>query len=253
MNRILNLPGAVNLRDFGGYETADGRRIRAGRLLRSGTLANLTESARKALLDHGVAVICDLRRDNEIEQEPTPFPGDHPRRVRVPIEPGNSRAHAEEDGRIPSDPAQVAAFMVALNRELARDCVHQYRRVIGALIGAGESTFLLHCSAGKDRTGFGAAVILRLLGVPRETAVEDFLLSNDAVDFEAWAWPQLTRILPGVDKEVGRSLSSVRREYLEAAFDEIDAHWGGFERYVREGLQIDPSDVDHLRGRLLIE
>ncbi|MGE0385493.1 MAG: tyrosine-protein phosphatase [Gammaproteobacteria bacterium] len=251
MERILKLPGAVNLRDFGGYAAADGRRVRRGRLFRSGTLAHLSGDAQEALLEMGIEVICDLRRQNELDHEPTPFPDHRPRRVHLPIEAGNSQALREQMHRVRTDPGQVVAFMTALNRELARDCAAQFGQMVQALLEAGDAAFLVHCSAGKDRTGFGAALILSLLGVPRETVVEDFLLSNTAIDFENRAWPQLAKIWPDLDKEVARGLSAVHRVYIDAALDEIDTRFGSFERYARLGLGLDEAAHARLRDRLL--
>src|SRR4249920_839455 len=90
MKRIIEIPGAINLRDFGGYETSDGRRVRSGVLFRSGMLAQLTADGQSALRDLGIGVICDLRRDAERTLEPTPFPVHDPRQIHVSIDPDHA-------------------------------------------------------------------------------------------------------------------------------------------------------------------
>src|SRR5262245_23132199 len=174
--RILDVPGAVNLRDFGGYRTHDGARVRVGLLYRSGMLAELTPIGQRQLKDLGIGVICDLRRPEERDLEPTPFPAHDPRQVRVEIDPDSAiRLRAALEGSVLSVTERIR-FMLAINRELARVHTSEYRRVFAALESSGDRGFLVHCAAGKDRTGFGVAVIQLALGVPRETVIEDYLL-----------------------------------------------------------------------------
>src|SRR5262245_54799305 len=99
MKRIIDAPGAINLRDFGGYETVDGRRVRTGLLYRSGMLAGLTREGQAALRRLEIALICDLRRDEERTLEPTPFPTDDPRQIHISIDPGSGIALREEMAR----------------------------------------------------------------------------------------------------------------------------------------------------------
>src|SRR5689334_21135875 len=103
MKRIIDVPGAINLRDFGGYETSDGRRVRSGMLFRSGMLAGLTEEGQSALRALKIALICDLRRDEERTIDPTPFPAHDPRQVHVSIDPGSGIALREELARTSVD------------------------------------------------------------------------------------------------------------------------------------------------------
>ena len=103
MKRILEIPGAINLRDFGGYTTADGRRVRSGVLFRSGMLAQLTIDGQTALRELGIGLICDLRRDAERSLEPTPFPVHDPLQVQISIDPDNGvklREAMEYDGKL---------------------------------------------------------------------------------------------------------------------------------------------------------
>ena len=98
MKRIIEIPGAINLRDFGGYLTSDGRRVRSGVLFRSGMLAQLTADGQSALRELGIGVICDLRRDEERALEPTPFPAHDPLQVHRLDRSGPWREVARGDG-----------------------------------------------------------------------------------------------------------------------------------------------------------
>ena len=251
MKRILEIPGAINLRDFGGYLTTDGRRVRSGVLFRSGMLAQLTADGQNALRDLGIGVICDLRRDAERTLEPTPFPVHDPRQIHVSIDPDHAvkLREALEFDRL--DVAGRVRYMIEINRELARVHTTEYTQVFDALWSAGDSGFLIHCAAGKDRTGFGVAAILFALGVPRDVVIDDYLLTNEAMDFERFILPRLRENYGEIDIEEAKALSGVRLEYIHAALDEVDAHHGSFETYLERALGIDAARRAALRDRYL--
>jgi protein-tyrosine phosphatase len=251
MNRVLDLPGAVNLRDFGGYDTTDGGRVRSGVLYRSGMLATLTADGRAALRALRIGVICDLRRDYEREQEPTPILEDEPLRVHVPIDPDSGVKLREAMEFAGLDVAGRVHYMTEINRELARVHHAEYRRVFEALEAAGERGFLIHCAAGKDRTGFGVAAIQFALGVPRETIIADYLLTNQALDFERFILPRLRPNYGDVDVDAARALSGVREEYIRAALDEVDERYGSFDAYLEQAIGLDADRRATLRDRYL--
>ncbi|MGE0385494.1 MAG: tyrosine-protein phosphatase [Gammaproteobacteria bacterium] len=247
---ILDLPGAFNLRDFGGWATVDGRRVRRGRLFRSGTLARLTADAQCALLELGIATICDLRRGREAEREPTPFAGARPRMVSIPIDAGHAgslREHLTTHTRTIQDGID---YMVGINRQLASDHEAEFARMFQALIQGDDGGFLVHCSAGKDRTGFGAAIILRALGVPSDRTLDGYEFSNVAMDVEGLL-PRLASRWPELDPAIAATICGVRRAYLQAGFDAVDARHGDFDTYLREGLGVSDVDRHRLQARLL--
>jgi protein-tyrosine phosphatase len=204
MKRIIEIPGAINLRDFGGYETTDGRRVRSGVLFRSGMLAGLTSDGKSALRDLGIGVICDLRRDEERNLDPTPFPIHDPRQVHVSIDPDHG---------------------VKLREEMQRD--------------------------GLDLV----AAILFALGVPREVVIDDYLLTNEAMDFERFIVPRLREAhgdnYGQIDVEAAKALSGVRLEYIHAALDEVDANHGSFDTYLERALGINAARRAALQDRYL--
>lgn len=247
------LPGAVNLRDFGGYATADGRTVRRRRLYRSGTLTHLSAQAQQAFAELDVGLICDFRRDEERREEPTPFPPDAPRRLEIPIDPGSAVAMRQQLREDSVDLKQRIDFMVGINRELARDHAADYARMFEALLELEQGAVLVHCAAGKDRTGFACALILHALGVPEETVLEDYLLTNEAMDFEGYVLPRLARWEPTAipDRESVMALAGVRPEYLRAAYEAIEAEFEGVEHYIERAVGLDAAARNVLRGRLL--
>ena len=252
--RTLTLEGAVNLRDFGGYDTRHERPVRRGRLFRSGSLARLPDTSQQALLRLGVGLICDLRGAPEKEAAPTPFPPHAPRRMEIPIDPGSAARLYRELGRSRLSLKQSIDFMVNINRELARDHADDYARMFEGLMALGDSGFLVHCSAGKDRTGFACALILHALGVPRETVLEDYLLTNQALDFDGHILPMLTERYgapPDMDREAIMAVAGVRVEYLEAAIEAIEAEFEGVEQYLERAVGLDRAAREVLCSRLL--
>jgi protein-tyrosine phosphatase len=252
--RKIGLTGAVNLRDFGGYATADGRTVLRGRLFRSGSLAHLTEDAQQAFGHLGIRLICDLRRPEEQRDEPTPFPPDAPRRLEIPIDPGSAIAMRAQLARATLALQDRIEFMVEINRELAREHADDYARMFEGLLELDGGGFLVHCAAGKDRTGFACALILHALGVPEETVLEDYLFTNEAMDFEGYMMPRLLArygadAIP--DREAVMALAGVRPEYLRAAYQAIEAEFEGVEHYVERAVGLDAAARETLRSRLL--
>lgn len=254
-DRRIPLQGAVNFRDFGGYATADGRRVRWNHLFRSGQLSALTETDRERLAGLGVALICDFRRDEERVAEPTRLSPLHQPRVEVlAITPGSA---ADLFAAFRHDLSAVTGthmvrLMVEINRELAVSQQLSYRRMFAAMLDA-PGPVLLHCAAGKDRTGFAAALVLSALGVPEEAVMHDYLLTGRYLR----ALDEVTRIqqkygVPDMDPEILLPLLEARPEYLQAALTAVREEFGSVDAYLREGLGVDDAALAELRGRLLV-
>jgi len=251
--RLLPLDRAFNLRDLGGYETADGRRVKTGVLYRSGSMSRLTEADALHLAGLGIATVCDLRRPNERAAEPTRW-----------CEPAGvhywSRDYAESSGVLnevfrstePSRDAMHAA-MVKLYRDLPADHAPSYRVIFERLLG-GHVPLLFNCAAGKDRTGVGAALILHALGVPRETIVEDYLLTNLHADFSQLmeGHQSLSARLTQRAPEIVAPLFAADADYLAAAFEAMEQDFGGVDGYLAEALDVDADARNRLRA-LLVE
>lgn len=245
-----------NFRDLGGCVGHDGRRVRRGVLYRSGRLGHATRSDVRRIAELGIVTVVDLRSPEEREANLSRLPEDADiRLVELPIlDQGNSAIFRETNRRIRErdfSDFDVDALMEETNRELARDWAEQFAAFLRELIRAEGRPVLWHCTGGKDRTGFAAAVLLRLLGVSEETIVADYLESrrHAALPLSRIAAIGLARG-PRVARTV-RRLTLVQESWIRAGLAEIDAYWGGFDRYVRDGLGLDASEIDRLRELFL--
>ena len=177
-HRLIALEGAVNVRDLGGYRTEDGRTVRWRRLFRGSRLSHLTETDLATLKSLDIRMVCDLRGVAEREQAPGVADGVVAAVLTMPIEPtlkGSIDAIVAEWHGNGAAPEEV---MAAIYRAFALDHARTYRQLLLRLLEEDNVPLLFHCTAGKDRTGFGAALILRLLGVSRRVIARDYLLTN---------------------------------------------------------------------------
>lgn len=254
-DRHVPLQGARNFRDFGGYATADGRRVRWGCLYRSGQLCSLTETDQKQVAALGIRLICDFRRDSERESDPNRLAPDHrPHLENLPIAPGNTANamlhFAGEAGEVTED--GVARTMLEINRDFALAQRPAYRRMFDALL-AEQGPLLVHCAVGKDRTGFAAALILAALGVPEQTILRDYLLTTRYLPAQEEVARFVEKYGVSLPSQLMLPLLEAREDYLRAALAAIDEHYGDIATYLREYLELDAAMLDALRARLLIE
>ena len=247
--RRLVLEGTPNFRDFGGYYTADGRQVRWGRLFRSGQLATLTDADVEILSGLELAQVCDFRRDEEREREPSRLPASA-QVIGLSIAPGSSGSFYEQMARGDLSPDLTSEFMVEINREFALQQRQPYRRMFEYLLDT-DAALLVHCAAGKDRTGFAAAVILASLGVPRRQILADYLLTADFLcpDRETL---RLQKKYGFSGNGLGlRPMLEAREAYLAAAFAVIDEQFGSMDEYLERHLGIGDRERKALRQRLL--
>ena len=252
-DRVVDLPGSVNFRDFGGYDTHDGARVRRGLLFRCGQMSDLTDHAQSKFAELNIRVICDLRRPDERAADPTPVPNHVSRRVEIPIDPGSAIALRDSLGAGEVDVEQRHDFMRAITGELTRDHADSYARMFQALQEHAPGGFLVHCTAGKDRTGVGVALILLALGVPRDVVMHDYLLTNEVIDFETFLLPRLRASLghDNIDVEGAKVLSGVRPQYLDAALDEMERACGSQDAYLEQAIGLKTAHREELREHFL--
>ena len=253
--RSLRLETAPNLRDAGGYRSADGRWVRMGIVYRSDQLDRLDDGdlARLAALDLGTVV--DLRTRTEREREPDRMPAgaDH---VVLDVA-------ADAAGSVGGDMRQAMSMIAAgrgaeLLTTANRDFVIQpsARSAYAGLltrIATQDRGLLYHCTAGKDRTGWASAVLLSLLGVPRETVMQDYLASNVYLAEKNRATlAAVARSGTAMDPAHLETVMTVRASYIEAAFAEVDRRHGSMEAYAHDALGIDAEALERLRARMLV-
>ncbi|HEY8618228.1 tyrosine-protein phosphatase [Phenylobacterium sp.] len=255
-SRRIAFEGIDNFRDFGDYRAGD-RRLRRGRLYRSAHQARATDADLEKLAAMGIAVIVDLRRPNERQRDPS-------RRWQ-----GFAAQVVENDiGHAHDDPWH--AFL--RGSDLTENSFHQYmmdyyraapheprhidlyRRYFRA-VAETEGPILVHCAAGKDRTGIICALTHHLAGVHDDDIVEDYLLTNDPERI-ALRTPVLQEI---IREETGRTPSdgavrvamSVAPEYLETAFDVMREQHGSLDGYLDEVLGLDAPLRERIHDRIL--
>lgn len=260
--RRVELEGAPNFRDLGGYETEDGRRVRWGELYRSGALADLTPADINTIDDMGVELVCDLRSDGEVEEDPDPeLAGTES--VRLPVLDESTDVQAITEAILAGDLSDLSPELLVEGMPvIATEFPESWRTMLERLADDASRPTVVHCTAGKDRAGWASALVLRALGVPEETVMEDYLLSNEYLaESNAATLDQVRPIVAGaqgipedeVDLSNLEAVLTVRPEYLQAAFDAVEEQYGDFETYLTEGLGVDQATLDALREQLLVQ
>lgn len=239
--RSVSLAGASNVRDLGGWPAAGGR-VRFGRVFRAAALSGLTAADADGLTALGLRTVCDLRGTTERETAPTRLVAGATIHS-LPIEPSVGASLRDILATRDATGEDLTTLMRAAYAAYAIEWAHRYRALFDLLLHE-DGGLLFHCSAGKDRTGFGAALILTALGTPRDAVMADYLASNHL-------WRGDAGIADGLPPAIAAQLLMVRAELLHAAFAAIDATHGGFDRYAEVKLGLDAARRRRLCERLI--
>jgi protein-tyrosine phosphatase len=240
--RAIPLEGASNLRDLGGWPAAGGRRVRPGLVYRSASLAQLTDGDVATLAGLGLRAVVDLRGEEESARAPSRLPLGATR-IGLPIEPTVGASLRDLLRREASTGEDVVLLLDQAYRAYATTHIGQYRRMFALLLDDG-GPLLFHCSAGKDRTGMGAALLLTALGATRETVLADYVATDRH-------WKREYALPAGTPKPLADALYGTHPALLEAALDAALAAFGGEEGLVADGLGLDPARQRALRALLL--
>ena len=240
--RNLNLAGASNFRDLGGYVGQDGRIVRWRKLFRSNHLGHLTPADMAVLRQLGVKSAFDFRgKDERVEAL---CGANHIETHSLPVEPtvvASLRA-IHESGRM-STADDALEVMRDSYRGYVEHNTPRFRALFAHLL-EDRAPLVIHCTAGKDRTGFACALILHTLGVADDVIADDYLLTNQFYRRD----PSASSDLPD---EVRQVLGTVQPTFLAAAFQTIDAGYGSLDNYLCDGLGIGAAQRDTLRARYL--
>ncbi len=250
--RLLPLGGPQNFRDLGGYPAADGCRVRWGRVFRADSLALLTDDDVRFLERLGLRLVCDLRGDDELHEQPNPLRGHeafrywhHPvGETGVAPDEWRRRFDSGEFGEI--GPDWLARGYLRMLDERAEHLGAALR----ALAREESLPAVFHCTAGKDRTGVVAALLLLALGVPREVVIGDYALTSlftgDRIRAaEPWFRER------GIAPEQVANLVSARPDNMVKLLDHLDTRYGGADRFLHERAGLDDETLTQLRGALL--
>jgi protein-tyrosine phosphatase len=258
--RQIKLEEQDNFRDLGGYKTADGHTVKWGMIYRSGQIGKLTDADISKLKDLKIGTVIDFRGKSEIKSNGKDRLPANVRNVRLSISV-KSLSKASKTKANPEVPCNITQdSMVAMTRSIMLDHKDVYSALIRNLAKSQNRPLLFHCSAGKDRTGVGAAIILTLLGVPWETVREDYLLSNgyrkngnekDLIKRQNEFAKKKSIPPEKVDMSGCRLLYYVEAEYIDAARQEAIKKYGSMDSYLRKGLGISDEIIDKLRKELL--
>jgi protein-tyrosine phosphatase len=258
--RSIAIAAVPNLRDLGGWPTADGGRVRAGLLYRSTELDKLAGADMAAFAALGIRSVYDLRTQAERTLQPDRLPPGT-EYVVVDVLKGSADAAPAQLFKVLSDPKAAEemlgggkgqALFVSGYREIFKQASARaaYRRLFSDLTHEEHRPALFHCTTGKDRTGWAAAAMLMLLGVPDDLVMKEYLLTN--AQLLPAEKPLIDRFqAQGGDPDVIRPLIGVAPEYLQAALAEMRKEFGTIERYFSEGLQVDEAAQTALRAAFL--
>ncbi len=258
----IDIGGAANLRDLGGWRTTGGATVATGALYRSTELSGLTDAGLDVLRGLGLVTVFDLRGTAERDAQPDRLPsGVADVHLDVLADaPGNPTAAVANLPKLLADPAAIDPFLE--DGSVTEQMAGAYRAIVGSpsaltsyatmfttIAEDAHRPALFHCTTGKDRTGWGAAALLSLLGVSRDDVFTDYLATN-------------TEILPltqpmydtfaanGGDPDLLRPFLGVDRSYLDAAFDEMTTRFGSIDGYFTDGLGLGADVTDALRTGL---
>jgi len=248
-DRVLPLQGVSNFRDLGGYPGLDGRAVRWRRLFRSDHLGGLTDADRSALADLGLARVFDFRGLSESAAMPNALPGVLLHALAIEPTVVQRMQDVMSAGRT-LDGLTAAMLMKELYRHLVNEQAHRFATLFQQLL-ADDRPAVFHCTAGKDRTGVAAALILLALGVPRDLVMEDFLLTNGLFKPPLPSGQHGAHQLSKTPPEALAVLWRVQEDFLHTALQAIDDEQGGIERYLSQRLGLGPAERESLAARYL--
>jgi protein-tyrosine phosphatase len=254
--RRLPLEGSDNFRDLGGYRTSDGRRVRWNRVYRSSSLADLTDADLEYLDALGIRLVCDFRSPAEREAAPDRLPTLNPPRVIQPAIYAIGVDPQEMQERILSGDLEgldLAQLLVDANRAFVSEFADRYALMFEHLLEEKNLPAVVHCTGGKDRAGMASALILLALGVPEETVMRDYLLTNHYTHRRIEQSLQMIRVasLWRTDPEQVRILMRVEPRYLQAGLHALRQSHGSVDAYLEQALGMSAEKRARLRELLL--
>lgn len=245
--RVIHLKGTTNTRDIGGYQAGDMSTLRWGQIIRSDKLSKLTGKDFQKLEDIGLKTVIDLRTQKEHDESPTVWKGDNPPQFfHFPVGDSNndwftSQRKMMKKNRFTQE--QSLEHMTEGYRMILDEGTSSYRKLMEVVLDESNWPVLIHCNAGKDRSGVGVALILEALGVDRETIMEEYLLTNKISRIEDKAVflskesknsSRGNRFSKGTSPSAWLPIVGVDAKMLETFYASVDEKYGSMDAYLTE-------------------
>lgn len=249
--RVIPLQGGINFRDIGAYPTQDGRKVKRGQIFRSGTLIALTDDDWATLARFEIKLVCDFRSPEEVTEEPEKLPAgiDY---WHAPLQTPHNTIHRLR--MVLFQPERLSDFLLETYTEIMLD---QNPQLLGNLItrlsDQANLPTLIHCTAGKDRTGMAITLVLLALGVSEDLVVADYTLSNrNYHDFQRYVKKVLKRLAWfGITADDLYGLLVADAQVMRAALAHLKAKYGSVERYLTQYAGVQPATIERLKATLL--
>lgn len=256
-NQLIGITSGRNFRELGGYETLSGKTIKTHKLLRTGNLADLSPFDLDYLKDYGVKYVVDFRSQDEVDHQPDRVPEG----AQYDFDPvfsedltNSSKSISDLDAQSKDDADFGFNHMLYAYEDMVQSYSAQraYRNFFDKLLENTDedSALLFHCTAGKDRTGFGALLVLTALGIPLRTIKQDYLLTNittkdfvDGMIEREKAQGKNENTLQSI-----RDIQSVNPEYIDHAIKVLNDDYGSINNYLRDAMKLSSADIMSLRN-----
>lgn len=245
--RAIALEGAVNFRDLGGYATRDGRQVKWGKIYRSADISKLSDKDVEILSSLNIKMVCDLRGEKEAAASPDKqIPGAD----RILLAAGSENVGVGNFTKYlttsPRADSMIRSFYTRTDHLTAK-----YKPMFDQLLSLEEDRALMfHCTAGKDRTGVGAALILYALGVSEEDIITDYELTNE---YRKALNERTIKLMTsqGVPENAARIVMAAKKEYLKAAFESIAAKYGSLDNFLTHEIGLGAEQWIRLKSKFL--
>jgi protein-tyrosine phosphatase len=248
----------ANFRDIGGYSVGKGHKIKSGLIFRSGELSGLTPDDQQVIGALNIRYEIDLRTDAERSANPSNWGKKAPRVISISVGMPRDSTPQTSIRQFPEvkDLTQAKIQMAQTTANLAINGAGDIGKVLGELAKQ-DGPVLIHCTAGKDRTGVTVAILMTLLGARREDVYHEYLRSNESVDAQLQRQKAREQSgkdvnsLSGLDPAVLQAMMGTDASYMDAVFREINTKYGSFDAYTRDGLRLTPAQLARLRKNLI--
>ena len=246
--RSVKVQGAVNMRDLGGYSTTDGKTVKWGKLYRSADISKLTSADLDTLQERKISYVVDLRGTNESKAAPDKLNAN----TDYILCPAGSDQNLNEWMNTLMSLQSGGDSMMMVYYSNTTFLADRYKPFFDKLLFLpDEDALLFHCTAGKDRTGIGAALLLYALGVPYKTIEEDYMASNIyRRESNAMMVDQMMKY-KHINQQVAEDIISVKPEYLQATFDAINKQYGSVDAFLRGPLALNDAKLTVLKNKFL--